>query len=104
DHPLRKLDDKCFGPFKIVHKGMHSTYELKLPDTWKGVYPIYNKIYLTKAHTPSFPNQQPPPPPPAVEVDGEPEYEVEEILSSQYFRKHLQYLVKWEGYSKDENI
>ena len=44
-----------------------------------------------------------PPPPEAVEVDGEEEYVVDEILDSRVFRRQLQYLVRWEGYDEGEN-
>ena len=36
-------------------------------------------------------------------VDGEEEYEVEEILNARYFRRRLQYLVKWKGYGHEDN-
>jgi hypothetical protein len=31
-------------------------------------------------------------------VEGEPEYEVAEVLDGQMFRCHLQYLIKWRGW------
>jgi hypothetical protein len=39
-------------------------------------------------------------------VDGEEEYSVEKILDSRKFgrRRHLQYLVKWEGYPDSDNM
>lgn len=33
-----------------------------------------------------------------IEIEGEEEYVVEKILDSRIFRRHLEYLVKWEGY------
>ena len=41
-------------------------------------------------------------PPLPVDVDGELEYEVDEILDSRIFRKKLQYLVSWKGYDISE--
>lgn len=38
-----------------------------------------------------------------IEVDGEEEYEVEEILDSRIFRRQLQYLVRWKGYGPGDN-
>ena len=43
-------------------------------------------------------------PPPSVEVAGEKEYEVEEILNRQERREKTKYLVKWKGYTTEENI
>ena len=42
-------------------------------------------------------------PPEAVEVEGAPEYEVEEVLDSRLKRGKLEYLVKWSGYTDDHN-
>ena len=42
-------------------------------------------------------------PPEAVEVEGIPEYEVEEVLDSRLKREKLEYLVKWSGYTDDHN-
>ena len=41
--------------------------------------------------------------PEAVEVEGTPEYEVEEVLDSQLKRGKLEYLVKWSDYTNDHN-
>ena len=42
-------------------------------------------------------------PPEAVEVEGTPEYEVEEVLDSRLKWGKLEYLVKWSGYMDDYN-
>jgi hypothetical protein len=38
-----------------------------------------------------------------VEVEEDIEYEVEEILDSRYHWQKLEYLVKWKGYTSEEN-
>jgi len=43
-------------------------------------------------------------PPPPVEVAGEKEYKVEEILDRQEKRGKTKYLVKWKGYTAEENM
>jgi len=43
-------------------------------------------------------------PPPPVEVAGEKEYEVKEILDRQEKRGKTKYLVKWKGYTAEENM
>jgi hypothetical protein len=55
---------------------------------------------LEPAPVSSIPNRTEDPPPP-VEVDGEIEYEIDEILDSRIDKRRcckLQYLVKWTGY------
>ena len=50
---------------------------------------------------PATPCRRPPPsgpPPLPVVVDGEQEWEAEEVLDSRRVRKRLQYLVKWKRY------
>ena len=42
-------------------------------------------------------------PPAAIEVEGAPEYEVEQVLDSRLKRGKLEYLVKWFGYTDDHN-
>ena len=36
-------------------------------------------------------------------VDGEGEWEVEEILDSRWYRKRFQFLVKWKDFSREHN-
>jgi hypothetical protein len=60
-------------------------------------------VKLTPAPEDPFPGRRQPIPPLPVVVDGEEEYEVEEILNAHFFRQQLQYLVKWRGYSNEDN-
>jgi hypothetical protein len=78
--PLKKLDHKCFGPFPIIFKIGTAAYKLKLPCTWKTVWPVFNEVLLTPYTPPPSESQQIPPSPPPVLIDQEPEYEVEEII------------------------
>lgn len=43
-----------------------------------------------------------PPAPEPIIIKGE-EYEVDDILDSRIFRRQLQYLVKWKGYTEGDN-
>jgi len=47
DHPMKKLDDKHHGPFKIISKHGESAFKLDLPKTWKAVYPVFNECVLS---------------------------------------------------------
>jgi len=57
-------------------------YKLKLPHTWKTVWPVFNEVLLTPYTPPQFETQQHPPPPPPILGEQEPEYKVEEIIDS----------------------
>ena len=91
-----------YGPFPIIKKVGKSAYHLQLPPTWK-IHPIFNESYLTPYNPPAFPIQKSPPPPPPEIVDGLEQYEVKEILDSQFHQNQLQYLVKWKRYPSEEN-
>jgi transposase InsO family protein len=101
--PSKKLDDKRFGPFEVVKRIGESAYELKLPDSWAAVHPVYNETYLTPYRPPKFNRQKRPPPPPPIMVDEEEEHEVEEILDHRKHRGRTHYLVHWKGYPHEEN-
>ena len=60
---------------------------------------LLTPYHETELHEPNFTK-----PPPDL-IDGEEEYEIEEILQSRKFgRGHkVQYLVKWKGYPDSEN-
>jgi hypothetical protein len=42
-------------------------------------------------------------PPPPIEINGEHEYEVEDILDSRIFHCQFQYLIHWHGYDVSEH-
>ena len=64
---------------------------------------VFNVVKLTPAPTDPIVGRHPPPQPPPVLVDGEEEYEVEEILDSKMFRGKLRYKIKWKGYGPEHN-
>jgi hypothetical protein len=57
---------------------------------------------LTPFHETKEYGQNYPQPPPKV-IDGEEEFEVEEIIDKCTYRKKKQYLVKWLGYPASDN-
>jgi hypothetical protein len=67
----------------------------------RAVHPVFHVSQLEPCSPNTIPNRTQPPPPP-IEVDGEPEFEIAEILDSKIDkrRKHCQllYLVRWAGY------
>ena len=95
--PSRKLENKHHGLYRVVRTiGMHG-YELDIPATIQKhrTFPV---SVLHAAANDLLPGQVVPPPLPVI-VEGEEEWEVEEILDSRRTRGWLQYLVKWRGFT-----
>jgi hypothetical protein len=84
NRPIKKLDNKRHGPFKIVGKEGESAYQLKLPKTWKKIYPVFNKKFLSLFTTAQYPSQQLPKPTPPIVVEGFKEYEIDELMDSRF--------------------
>ncbi len=103
-HQKVKLTPKHLGPFKIIQEISPVAYQLELPANWK-IHDMFHASLLTPyhetpAHGPNFTR-----PPPDL-IDGEDEYEVEQIITHQQFGRlrRLQYLIKWKGYPESDNI
>ena len=96
--PSKKLDNKRYGPFSIEKKEGQSAYRLRLPATWRRVHPVFHEALLTPYRAPTYPSQRLPTPALPVIVEGDEEYEVDEILNSRMRAGKLQYLVKWKDY------
>ena len=100
NRPSRKLAERQLGPFKIVKIISPNAVKLKLPASFK-IHDVIN-VSRVRPYKPPIIGQRVTPPE-AVEVEGTPEYEVEEILDSRLKRGKLEYLVKWSGYTDDHN-
>src|SRR5690606_33677306 len=98
--PSRKLDHRRLGPYKITKVVSSHAYELDLPPAIK-IHKVQIVSLLDPADNNPLPGQVTPPPPP-VEVDGEEEYYVDEILDSKLSRGRLKYLFRWTGWPKAE--
>ena len=96
--PTEKFSEKYLGPFKVIERSGSVSYKLQLPDYLRRIHPVFHVSQLEPVQLNSIPNRVQTPPPP-IEVDGEEEYEVEDILNSRYYRRQFQYLVKWKGYT-----
>ena len=98
--PSKKLSEKFLGPFEILAQAGSHSYTLRLPDTIRGVHPVFHVSMLEPATPNEIPNRTASPPPP-VEVQGELEYEIAEVLDSKFDRRRtckLLYYVRWLGY------
>jgi Chromo (CHRromatin Organisation MOdifier) domain len=102
-HGTAKLAPRHHGPFKITQIVSPVAVRLELPPQWR-IHPIFHISLLTPytetpSHGPNFTR-----PPPDL-IDGEEEYEVEQIRSHRTWgrSKIPQYLIKWAGYPESDN-
>ena len=95
--PMKKLDVRQSGPFKILSIiGTHA-YKLKLPDSAK-IHDVFHVSLLRPFTSPTYPGQYLEPPTP-IETEQDLEYEVSAIIDSRLSHSgKLEYLVEWLGY------
>jgi len=96
--PCQKLDHIRLGPFTIEEKLGPVTYRLRLPKSMKKMHPVFHVSLLEPA-----PDGMETPNDIELDEDTEQEYEVEEILDKTRVNGQVRYLVKWKGYTNDEN-
>ena len=96
----KKLTEKFIGPYVVKKVVSENAVELELPAMLR-IHPVVNVRRLVKYREQAEEQKKIPPPP--VEVASEKEYEVEEILDRQERRVNMKYLVKWKGYTAEEN-
>jgi hypothetical protein len=99
----RKLLPRFVGPFRIISMVNPVVVKLDLPATLR----MHNTFHVSLLrHYTTNPTGCKAPPLPTI-IDGELEYEVEDLLShelrSQGRTKRLWYLVRWKGYSAEDN-
>jgi hypothetical protein len=101
--PSKKLSPRRYGPFTVTEQISPVAYRIKLPQSMN-IHDVFHVDLLTPyASTNAYGEAYPQPPPEL--IDGEEEYEVEEIIRERYNRKTCkkQFLVKWKEYPVSEN-
>ncbi|QRW22117.1 Retrotransposable element Tf2 protein [Rhizoctonia solani] len=97
---------KCPGhshmtsPFEITEKISSHVYHLKLLETLK-IHDVFYIGLLSKSH--KSPSQPFPEQPPPETIEGEEEYEVEQIIDSKKQCRKWFYIIKWKGYGPEDN-
>jgi len=102
-HPSPKLSHCRLGPFKIKRQVGPLAYRLKLPHGLRQLHLVFNVVKLSAAPDNPIPGRKPQASPPPIVVNGEPEWEVEEVLDSRWHRRRFQFLIKWKGFSREHN-
>jgi Chromo (CHRromatin Organisation MOdifier) domain len=75
-------------------------FKLDLPPAMR-IHPVFHGSFLEPYHANAIPGRTQPAPP-AVEVEGQDEYEVEDILDSKILRNRPYYFMDWVGYSRTD--
>jgi hypothetical protein len=83
DEGSKKLSDLRTGPFEIIGQAGENAFKLRLPPHMK-VHPVFNVTLLSKAKEDPIIGRKPSEPAPIV-VEGHDEYEVDKILSSNWY-------------------
>ena len=103
-----KLLSKYIGPFTVTESLADMTVRLELPVHMRLKYNKFHvsKIKMFKTSGMEFPGRIQQDRPAPVVVDGDIEYEVEEVVAKREVqrgrRKYTQYLIKWLGYPMTE--
>jgi len=67
------------------------------------LHPAFNVIKLSTTPEDPILGRKPQALSPPIVVNGEEEWEVEEILNSHWHQRRFQFLVKWKGFSREHN-
>ena len=102
NRPSKKLDNKRYGPFRILKDIGLGAFQLELPEGWM-IHNIFNEDLLTRCVEPKFKGQHKEPAPPPTIINEEEEYEVEEVRKHRKRGWETQYLVHWKGYGDKHN-
>jgi len=101
--PSQKLSHRRLGPFEVERRIRPMAYCLRLPHRMKQLHPVFNIVKLTPALDDPITGRKIEDHPPPIVIDGEPEWEVEEILDSRWHQRRFQYLIKWKEYGREHN-
>jgi len=101
--PSQKLSHRRLSPFVVERRIEPMAYRLKLPYRMKQLHPVFNVVKLTLAPDDPITGRKTEDHPLPIVIDGEAEWEVEEILDSHWHQRRFQYLIKWKGYGREHN-
>ncbi|GJJ76346.1 hypothetical protein EMPS_08705 [Entomortierella parvispora] len=99
--PADKLRPQFLGPFTLLEQHSPVTFRVELPPFYK-----IHDVFHVDTFRPYLPSPEslgiraPAPVDPTV-IDGEEEYEVDEILKYRFYRRQHQFLVSFKGYGRE---
>jgi len=95
-----KLTERFVGPYKVKGIVSSNVIELELPKSIK-IHPVVNasRVQLYKPQVEGQKRM----PPKLVIIEGKKEFEVEKILNKRMVRGKEKFLVRWKGYTAEED-
>jgi hypothetical protein len=85
-----------YGPFLVTLAVSRTSFQLKLPPTWK-IHNVFHTSLLTLYKETAINSNRYQEPAPEL-INGQPEWEVEAILGARRRHNQLQYQVRWKGF------
>ena len=74
-----------------------------MPHKLRQLHPVFNVVKLSAVLDDPIPGRKPQALLLPIVIDGEPEWEVEEVLDSCWHQRRFQFLIKWKGFSREHN-
>ena len=102
NRPLKKLDQKRYGPFKVLKAISQGAFQLKLPEGLI-IHNVFNKDLLIQCKRPQYKGQHVDSVPLPDIINEEEEYKVEEIRKHWKKGWRTQYLVHWKEYRNEHD-
>jgi hypothetical protein len=96
--PSKKLSDRFLGPFTVLKVVGKNAYTLALPKKYGRLHNTFH-VALLEPFT-VRPGRSPPAP---IDIAGEEEWEVEQVLDVKSTKAGWRYLVRWTGFSEAED-
>ena len=90
-----KLADRFLGPFKVVSRIGTNAYKLDLPKKYGRLHHTFHVSLLEP-----FRVREGCEPPEPIDIEGDEEWEVQEILSERKRGRGTQFYVRWKGFSE----
>ena len=97
-HPMAKLAPRHYGPFPITWVISRTSYQLKLPPQWK-IHNVFQPTLLTPYKETALNGSRNQEPTPEL-INGQPKWEVDQILRVRRYQRQVQYLIRWKGFSE----
>ena len=103
NRPTKKLQARFIGPFAIVEQHSAVSFRLELPQTMK-IHDVFHvdRLRHYKPSPEALGPRAPARPPPEI-IDDQEEYEAEAILDHRRKNNRAEYLIKWQGYAKEDS-